>query len=116
MVIDPAALALVILMAGGLGAAFAGILFGIRQVGERMDELEEIIGRRRHTYPTTNGLEDALAVAIDVLLDEQAHSEYRAARVEQFRRILGEVREGPLAYDSERPADRRPRPNGSRGR
>jgi hypothetical protein len=116
MVIDPAALALVVLMAGGLGAAFAGILFGIRQVGHRLDELEGIVARRRHTYPTTNGLEDSLAVTIDVLLDEQAHSEYRAARIEQLRRILGEVREGPLAYDSERPADRRPRPNGSKGR
>jgi hypothetical protein len=116
MVIDPAALVLVILAAGGLGAVFAGILFWLRRVAERIDELEGILARRRHTYPTANGLEDSLAVTIDVLLEEQAQSEYRAARIEQLRRILGEVRQGPLAYNSERPAERKPRPNGSRGR
>jgi len=113
---DPAAFVLALLLAGGLGATVAGAALAVRSLAGRVTQLEEMLAKRRHTYPTADGLEDSLAVTIDVLLDEQAHSEYRAARIEQLRRILGEVREGPLAYDSERPADRRPRPDGSKGR
>lgn len=71
-----------------------------------LEALKEQLAKRRHPYPTANGLEDALAVAIDTILQEEAQSEYRRARLEQVRRIVGEVRVDPLGYDSERPADR----------
>ncbi len=69
-------------------------------------ELKEQLEKRRHTYPTANGLEDALAVTIDLLLREDAAKKYRRARFDQLNDILGKVREGPLAYDTDRPNNR----------
>lgn len=69
-------------------------------------ELEAQLAKRRHTYATANGLEDALAVAIEQLLREEAQAKYRHARIDQMKNILGMVREGPLSYDSDRSADR----------
>ncbi len=71
-------------------------------------ELREQLTKRRHTYPTADGLEDAMAVAIDLLLREEAANKYRSARFNQLNEILGKVREGPLSYDSDRQADRPP--------
>lgn len=106
MYMDPAAFALALLATGGLGVVFAGILFMLREVNRRLDEVDAMMAKRRHTYPTANGLKDALAVTINLLLEEEAQSAYRDKRLRQVQRILGEVRQGPLAYDSERPAER----------
>lgn len=88
------------------GMEFGALLERSERNAAELDELKAELARRRHPYPTANGLEDALAVAIDTLLQEEAQSEYRRARLEQLRRIVGEVRVDPLGYDSERPADR----------
>jgi hypothetical protein len=71
-----------------------------------LQDFQDALGKRRHTYPTADGLEDATAIAIETLLEEQAQAAYRAARIEQLRQVLGKVREGPLAYDGERPNGR----------
>ena len=70
--------------------------------------LADQLAKRRHTYATADGLEDAMAVAIDLLLREEAAEKYRSARFNQLNEILGKVREGPLSYDSDRKADRPP--------
>lgn len=75
---------------------------------QQITRLEEQLAKRRHTYPTADGLEDALAVTIDLLLRQDAADKYRRARVAQLNEILGEVRKGPLSYDSDRPNDRPP--------
>lgn len=72
----------------------------------RINDMESQLSKRRHTYPTADGLEDALAVTIDLLLREEAASKYRQARYDQAIEILGKVREGPLSYDSDRPNSR----------
>jgi len=75
------------------------------QILKRLDDIEEQLGRKCHTYPTANGLEDAMAVAIDLLIRHEAEDAYRAARMERLRAILGEIREGPHAY-KDKPNDR----------
>jgi len=55
---------------------------------------------RRHTHSTTAGIEDALAV----LLDVKQEIEILNLRVDKAVAILREVRVGPYAYDGERPA------------
>lgn len=112
MFIDPGALILIVVIAMGIGGALAGVISALRLVNRRLDELEAVLAKRRHTYATTNGIEDATAVAINIALEEQAQAEWRLIRLGQLRKILGEVREGPLAYDGEQPAQRPPRPDG----
>lgn len=94
----------------------AGAALAVRSLAGRITQLEEMLAKRRHTYPTANGLEDSLGVALNIMQEEQVQAKWREARINELWRILGEIREGPLAYDSDRPADRRPRPNGSKGR
>ena len=115
MNLTPIQFVLALLLAAGVGAGCAGLCLTLREMATRLEHLEDIVAKRRHTYPTADGLLDGLAVAIDVLLEEQAQSTYRQARIEQLRQILGEVGEGPLAYKAERAAQRPPRSDG-RGR
>ena len=119
MYIDPAALILVLLIAMGIGMALAGAAYALRLINHRLDELEAVVDKRRHTHPTTAGIEDATAVFVELARREedewlrlQAEAKYRHDRLRQGYEILGRVREGPLAYDAERPADRPPRPDG----
>jgi hypothetical protein len=51
-------------------------------------------GRKHHAYETAEGLEDAMAVMIDVLLNQEAET----ARVQTALGILQQVRQGPKAY------------------
>jgi type IV secretory pathway TrbL component len=60
--------------------------------------------QKRHSHSTTAGLEDALAVTIDLLNKQKADQ----ARTAQLLSILQQVREGPSAYDPDRPAGHRP--------
>lgn len=69
-------------------------------------ELEAQLKRRRHTYATADGLEDALAVVIELLLRREAEEAYTQARLGQLQEILGMIRAGPLEYDAERPNGR----------
>lgn len=112
MDLTPFEFVLALLVAMAIGAIGAGFWFGLREIVQRLEHLEDVVAKRRHTYPTADGLLDGLAVAIDVLLEEQAQSKYRQARIEQLSKILGEVGEGPLAYRAEQAAVRPPRPDG----
>ncbi len=75
-----------------------------RDLQERIDDLEDQLAKRRHTYPTVEGLEDGMAVAIELLLRYEAEAAYTNKRMDQLRDILGRVRAGPLEYEA--------RPNG----
>jgi hypothetical protein len=112
MFIEPIVFTALLFVVGLIGALAATAAFALKIVRQSEEELKATLDKRRHTYPTANGLEDATAVAIDIALNEQAQAEWREIRLNQLRRILGEVREGPLAYNDERPADRPPRPDG----
>jgi hypothetical protein len=58
------------------------------------------IKTKRHTHRTAAGLEDAMAILMDVLLGFDAmHS-----RTDQALHVLRKIREGPHSYDPEQPA------------
>lgn len=56
--------------------------------------------QKRHTHRTAAGLEDAVAVLMDIARDIEALS----IRVSDALSILRSVRSGPHAYDPDRPA------------
>lgn len=58
----------------------------------------------RHTNPTAAGLEDALAISVDVLLEVEQELQYLEARIAQLQEVLQILRSGPYAYDQDRPA------------
>lgn len=64
----------------------------------RLEKLEDEHLSKRHTHPTANGIEDATAVLIDLVMHEEMNAEFRHSRLEAARKILGRVREGPHAY------------------
>ncbi len=74
---------------------------------------------KRHTYSTIAGIEDGTAVNIDttkevLLLKEYLRTGYQRlnaieARLQDQLQILQITREGPYAYDPDRPAGRRPK-------
>ena len=97
---------LIAMLSLGVGITLGSKLRYFDGLEEHNKELRDQLAKRRHTYPTANGLEDALAVTIDLLLREDAAKKYRRARFDQLNDILGKVREGPLAYDSDRANDR----------
>lgn len=75
----------------------------------RIAELEKQKGGKAHTYATAAGLEDATAVLLELLQRKQAEDAYTAARLEQVYKITGIIRQGPYAYDPDRPAGPRPK-------
>lgn len=64
----------------------------------RLEKLEDEHLPKRHTHPTANGIEDATAVLIDLVMREEMNAEFRSSRYETAMRILGKVRKGPYAY------------------
>lgn len=63
---------------------------------------------KRHTHQTAAGLEDALAVAVDVVLEYQSSQAYAEARLSQLQKILQTVRTGPHSYNQDNPSGNRP--------
>ena len=63
---------------------------------------------KRHTHRTAAGLEDALAVTLDLIREYENMEKFTLARLHQLEEILGEVRQGPYEYDPDRPAGERP--------
>lgn len=61
--------------------------------------------QKRHTHRTAAGIEDAIAVVLDLQTDLAC----LAGRVSTALEILRSVRAGPYAYDPERPAGERPK-------
>ena len=73
---------------------------------------------RAHTYPTAAGLEDAISIVLDVQRDTtelEMQVEAARQRSDQLIGVLQKLREGPHAYDPERPAGRRPQPQPAAG-
>ncbi len=69
----------------------------------RVTELEDC-QKKRLPYATAAGVEDAIAVSLDVVRQFQEGK----LRAEQMLEILRLVRGGPEGYDPERPAGKRP--------
>ncbi len=111
---------LVVLLVGiGLGVG-AGRVFGdLAAMERRIGELEtqaanqaarEAAGPVRHTIRTAAGIEDALAVNLDLSrCVQELELELGALRhrAGQQAEILRQVRGGPQSYDPERPAGKR---------
>lgn len=74
----------------------------------RIAELEASAAKR-HTQSTQSAFHDALAIALDVLLEDQAESEYRLARIRQLQSVLKVGSSDPYAYPVDPPAGMRPR-------
>jgi hypothetical protein len=83
----------------------------------RLQELEDLQTRRRHTESTKECIEDALAVAIDIIMEDQAQDEYRKARLRQLQQIMQLGQVSPTSYPVDRPAGPKPdKPNGHKKR
>ncbi len=91
------------LLGAGLGGLIVHIQARLRAIEKQVAEMQPP-SNKRHTYPTNAGLEDALAV----LLDIQFRRDAETARLNQAMDILRQVRSGPHAYDQDRPAGKRP--------
>lgn len=74
----------------------------IHDLAGKVDKLSES-QRTRNPYRTNDGLEDAIAVALDVLQQSRAEREYEDYRINQLRAILGQIRTDPDGYDSDQP-------------
>lgn len=117
LVISLVALAALVCGAGGVlaGIYLERVRTRLRNLQEQIDLLEseiEGIKARRHTQSTTAGVEDALSVAIDIVMQDQAADQYRQARIGQLQKILQTTRQGPYAYPVDQPAG--PKPNGGK--
>ena len=62
---------------------------------------------KRYTLRTIAGLEDALAIAIDIIAENRIHQLYLESRIRQLHRALQELRAGPDNYDPDKPAGQR---------
>lgn len=91
-----------IILFGVIGIA-AGIAYAVGRLEGQVHELREQVKRQRHTYATNDGIEDATAILIELILKDQAERQYTETRLNQAREILGMVRQGPQEYDRERP-------------
>lgn len=95
---------IILALIGGLllGGTLVYTRLEIRSLQQQISDLKAL--PRRHTYSTTVGLEDALAV----LLDIQFRRDAETARLAQALDILRQVRGGPQSYQQDRPAGNRP--------
>lgn len=98
---------LLVIGAGALAAAFyllGRIHAGLMGLEARVSQLEQL-RPKDHTHRTKAGLEDAMAIAMDLLRDMDADK----ARLDMLWKTLQAVRSGPHAYDPDKPAGVRPR-------
>jgi outer membrane murein-binding lipoprotein Lpp len=88
------------------------------QIADLQKQITDLVAQqaqqqpKRLTHSTIAGIEDALAVAIDIVMEGQAADEYRQARMRQLQSILQITRQGPDAYPIDRPAGKKPKKNG----
>lgn len=93
-----------------IGVVLARLFGSLSALEKRVKELEDC-KTKRLPYNTAAGVEDAQAVGIDLLMqaqEMQVQAQALELRAKQQMEILGLVRQGPEAYDPERPAGRRP--------
>lgn len=101
-----------------LAALFVG--WQMRRFFERIEALEAATRKRKFPFRGMEGLEDAVAIGLDVrqqnddvdafidalammLLRSEAMRKYSDARIAQMMEILRQVRRDPHSYDSTRP-------------
>jgi hypothetical protein len=68
-------------------------------------------GSKRHTHRTSAGIEDAIAIALDYIGyadDLEMEATAVRQRTEKLQSVLMVLREGPHAYDPDKPAGKRP--------
>ena len=65
----------------------------------------------RHTHRTAAALEDALAVAWDIIREQSEALTFAEGRARRIITILQQARQGPHAYDPENPSGVRIRIN-----
>jgi hypothetical protein len=62
----------------------------------------------RHTHATAAGLEDAIAIVLDLLMGGKADmNEYFEVSLQALYKILLEIRANPHGYNQERPSGQR---------
>lgn len=64
--------------------------------------------QKRHTMSTLAGIEDALAIQVDIMNEMVQHQQYMDAMMLRLLHTLQTVRTGPNNYDPDTPAGRRP--------
>jgi hypothetical protein len=73
----------------------------------RIKSLEEQAREARrmdHTVSTNAALEDALAVVMRIVVEEQMQADYRTAWITKLQAILQTARKGPHAYPVDQPS------------
>jgi hypothetical protein len=98
---------IVVLVAVFVGAMIEHARQERKNLTQRVTELEEIVDKRKHTYPTLAGIEDATGVNVRLLLRYKAELDFITCQLEAQNQILGEIRQGPLAYDPDRPCGKK---------
>lgn len=73
------------------------------QICQLREELNDLIGRKRHTGATMAGLEDAMATLINI----QFNREIDNHRLDIALNTLQMLRQGPYAYDQNRKSGER---------
>ena len=100
-------LALLILLAkaAGIYLGWQGRKMFERQqsMEKQIEELTEIVKRRKLPYPVQAGLEDAIAIAIEIIDRQQAERAYEETRTNQLANRLRQVRSHPQRYDVDQP-------------
>jgi len=105
----PIAIAITAVFAGlFLGWHIRGLIARIDQLEKSNTELQAIAERRKLPYPAQAGLEDAIAIVIDILNSDEAAQAYRSTRIQQLAERIKQVRTDPQHYDIHQP-DQPPR-------
>lgn len=101
-------IAIAILASFILGYYIRKLLERQENLEKQINELSQVAKRRKLPYPAQAGLEDAIAIVIEVLTQHSAWRAYDETRIEQLAEILRQVRSNPQGYDINQP-DQPPR-------
>lgn len=83
-----------------LGILSCSVLAELLNVKNRIKKLEDESGTPRHTRSTSEGIDDANAVAVETIIRMQEASLIAEARLKQLTKILGDTRVSPRSYQS----------------
>lgn len=79
--------------------AIAGyVIFVIREKAKRIPTPPPSPAPPRHTHATINGLEDGIAILIDILKETEISLKFIRGRADDLLAVLQQVRQGPGAY------------------
>jgi hypothetical protein len=78
-----------------------------QQLEKQVAELKDIADRRRLPYPAQAGIEDAIAIALDIINEQEAVHAYTDTRINQLTERLRQVRSTPQSYDTNQPDKRK---------